>query len=304
MKGDGSRIGQPVLGELFELELFGEGIEKRYRRLRPEVEAMPWGTLDTQAYPAQVVVAARRAWTGAAFQEHRTGASCALTLKALIEARAPIDLIGMACRFPLDEMVHVELCARLAMELGGGSEIRYDPHDLVYEPSRELSPLLAATELVVHNFCVGEALSIPLLRGASKAAEQPLTRAVLMRIVRDEALHGSFGWAYLEWASERLNDADRAQLSLLAARSIRGILSNWDGLKQELRSSGGSPRAHALGWMQTRDYLTLAARSLEHKVLAPLLRYGIDPRPHLCGELEQLTPSAGAMPNTDAEAAA
>jgi hypothetical protein len=28
-------------GELFELELYGEGIERRYRKMRPEVEAMP-----------------------------------------------------------------------------------------------------------------------------------------------------------------------------------------------------------------------------------------------------------------------
>jgi hypothetical protein len=295
-------MSETMLGELFELELFGDGIEKRYRRLRPEVEAMPWGTLDTGSYPEHVVVAARRAWTGAAFQEHRTGAACALTLRALIEARAPVDLIGVACRFPLDEMVHVELCARLSMELGGGSEIRYDPRELVYEPARDQSPLLIASELVVHNFCVGEALSIPLLRGASKAAAQPLTRAVLMRIVRDEALHGNFGWSYLAWASERLTKPDLAQLSMLAARSIRGILRNWDGLKQELQVAGGRPKAHALGWMQTRDYLTLAARSLEHKVLAPLSRYGIDPRPYLGGELEALAPSAGAMPNAEAAA--
>jgi hypothetical protein len=291
---------ESMLGELFELELFGDGIEKRYRRLRPEVEGMPWGTLDTGSYPEPVVVAARRAWTGAAFQEHRTGAACALTLRALIEARAPVDLIGVACRFPLDEMVHVELCSRLAMELGGGSEIRYESRELIYEPSRELSPLLIASELVVHNFCVGEALSIPLLRGSAKAAEQPLTRAVLMRIVRDEALHGSFGWSYLDWASERLSRNDLQALSLLAARSIRGILRNWDQLRLELAEGGGAPKAHALGWMQTRDYLLLAARSLEQKVLAPLARYGIDPRPHLSGALEGLAPSAGAAPNTEA----
>ena len=205
-----------TLGELFELELFGEGIEKRYRRLRPEVEAMPWGTLDVSAHAERTVIAARQAWTGAAFQEHRTGAACAITLKALIEARAPLDLIAIACRFPLDEMVHVELCSRLAMELGGGSEIRYDPHNLVYEPARALSPLRIASELVVHNFCVGEALSIPMLRGAAKAANQPLTRAVLSRIVRDEAMHGSFGWSYLEWAKDHHSSEDLDRLSHLA----------------------------------------------------------------------------------------
>jgi hypothetical protein len=291
---------QAALGELFELELFGEGIERRYRRLRPEVEAMPWGTLHTEGYPEQVVIAARSAWTGAAFQEHRTGAACALTLKALIEARAPLDLIAIACRFPLDEMVHVELCSRLAMELGGGSEIRHDARRLVYEPSRELSPLRAASELVVHNFCVGEALSIPMLRGAARAASQPLTRAVLSRIVRDEALHGSFGWWYLDWAKDHLTREDLGQLSHLAARSIRGILANWAYLRREvLQGAAERPKAHALGWMQTRDYLKLAAISFEKKVLAPLLRYGIDPRPYLDGELEELVLPAGAMPNAE-----
>lgn len=289
------------LSELFELELFGAGIEKRYRRLRPEVEAMPWGTLTTEGFPEHVVIAARRAWTGAAFQEHRTGASCALTLKALIEARAPLDLIAIACRFPLDELVHVEMCSRLAMELGGGSEIRHDPRSLIYEPPRDLSPLLYASELVVHNFCVGEALSIPLLRGAWKAAEQPLMRAVLGRIVRDEALHGNFGWSYLEWAAPLHDARELAHLSRLAARSIRGVLHNWEYLKHQ--NVEGRPKAHSLGWMQTRDYLALAARSLEAKVLAPLAKYGIDPRPYLVGELEALAPSSGAMPN-DAAATA
>jgi hypothetical protein len=294
----------PELGELFELSLFGEGIERRYRRLRPEVEAMPWGTLDITAYPAHVITAAKKAWTGAAFQEHRTGAACTLTLKALIEARAPVDLIAVACRFPLDEMTHVEMCARLAMELGGGSEIRYDPRALVYEPARELSPLMIASELVVHNFCVGEALSIPLLRGSAKAAEQPLTRAVLTRIVRDEALHGTFGWWYLDWAQELLSKRDLTQLSRLCARSIMGVLRSWEALKDDALDARQRPKAHALGWMQSRDYLRLAARSLQRNVVAPLARYGIDPRPYLRGELETIEPPAGAAPNAELGAVA
>ena len=153
------------LGELFELELFGDGIERRYRKMRPEIEQMPWGTLDPRDYPEHLVIAARRSWTGAAFQEHRTGVASAATLRALFEARAPVDLIALATRFPLDEIVHVELCARLAMELGGGTEVRYEPDDVISDPPEDLSPLMRASTLVVQNFCVGEALSIPMLRG-------------------------------------------------------------------------------------------------------------------------------------------
>ena len=54
--------------------------------------------------------------------------------------------------------------------------------------------------------------------------------------------------------------------------------------------------------MQTRDYLTLAAQSLERKVLMPLARFGIDPRPYLDGELETLVPPAGALPNAELSA--
>src|SRR4051812_23188651 len=115
------------MSEVFELELIGGDTEKSYRKMRPEVEEMPWGTLDISQYSPDLLLAARKSWTGAAFQEHRTGAACAKALGALIEARAPLDLIAVSTRFPLDEMVHVELCARIAMELGGAIELYHEP---------------------------------------------------------------------------------------------------------------------------------------------------------------------------------
>src|SRR6185436_9717825 len=136
--------------------------------------------------PERALIAARKAWTGAAYQEHRTGVACCATLRALMECRAPLDLIAMASRFPLDELVHVELCARMAMELGGGTEIVHDPDGMVADTDESLRPLMRAADLVVRFFCVGEALSIPLLRGTWHAARHPLPRAILGRIVRDE----------------------------------------------------------------------------------------------------------------------
>src|SRR6185436_18159651 len=129
-------------GELFELEMIGGRIERRYRKMRPEVEAMPWGTIDVSRVPEADLIAARSAWTLAAFQEHRTGVACAATLRALIEARAPLDLIAVASRFALDEMVHVELCARMAMELGGGTEVQHEPGALILEAAPDWPPLV------------------------------------------------------------------------------------------------------------------------------------------------------------------
>jgi hypothetical protein len=257
-----------VIEELFELELVGGALERRYRAMRPEVEEMPWGTLRPQDHAPNWVAAAREAWTGAAFQEHRTGAACAATLQSLIEARAPLDLVAVATRFPLDEIVHVELCARIAMEYGGAVDLAYVPDEQVARVGAGEEPLLRASHQVVAFFCVGEALSIPLLHGTWKACTHPLTRAVLKRIVQDEAEHGTFGWAYLDWALRHLGDRDREALGRTADAAIRGVRSSWAALRARPRIA--EPAAHDLGWMQTEAYLALAEASLQTHVLAPL----------------------------------
>jgi hypothetical protein len=262
-----------VQGELFELEMLGGATERRYRRLRPEVEAMPWGTLDlTRARPKDLV-AARRAWTGAAYQEHRTAIACTATLRALLEARAPVDLIAVASRFPLDEMVHVELCARMAHECGGGTEIRYDPDVVVLDANPKLSPLLRACELAVRFFCVGEAISIPLLHATWRKARHPLTRAVLGRIVRDEAAHGTFGFTVLDWAGPDLTGADRAHLGRMADVAIDFLHRQWKELRS--RPVSAPHDGDVLGWMQTEEYLAAANKALERDVRTPLLARGI-----------------------------
>ena len=259
---------------LFELRMLGDATERRYRRMRPEVEAMPWGTLEPARYDPRAVATARKAWTAAAFQEHRTAAACAHTLEALVAARAPLDLIATATRFPLDEMVHVEMCARIAMELGGAVPLRHDPLHLIPLPEKGLSALLTAADCVVRYFCIGEAISIPLLRGTWKAARHPLLKAVLARIVKDEAAHGQFGWTFLDWALEDLGDTDRAHLSRVAATTIAELKKSWAAV--ERRQAHAKTDLGALAWMDSTEYLVLAKKSLEGKVLAPLRARGID----------------------------
>jgi hypothetical protein len=259
--------------ELFELELLGGGMERRYRKARPEVEQMPWGTLDVRGLPEAALVAGRRFWTSAAFQEHRTAAACCATLQALVKARAPVDLIAGFSRFPLDEMVHVELCARLAMELGGGTELWHEPSALCADADLSLSPLLQATELVTRNFCVGEALSIPLLHGSWVRAQQPLPRAVLGCIVRDEAAHGVYGWTFLDWVLPLLSADGLLLVARTGAAAIQQVHLLWEDLRRRPRVP--AEFCQSLGWMETTEYLELAARSLHKRVLQPFAERGI-----------------------------
>ncbi|MDB4981272.1 MAG: hypothetical protein JWM82_2024 [Myxococcales bacterium] len=261
--------------DLFELEMFGEGVERRFRKMRPEVEAMPWGTLDLSGIPEEALVRARKRWTGAAFQEHRTGVACCAALRALFECRAPIDLTALAARFPLDELVHVELCSRMAMELGGGTEIRYEPDEVIADASPELPPLPRAADMIVRFFCVGEAVSIPLLRGAWHAARHPLPRAVLGRIVRDEAAHGAFGFAFLDWALPHLSSTEIVALGRAADLAIRAVRRLWKRAAQSSAESADASAGDALAWLGSAEYQAIAARALEQRVRRPLLSRGL-----------------------------
>ena len=260
--------------ELFELEMYGEGVERRYRKMRPDVDALPWGTFDRSSFSEEALAAARKAWTAAAFQEHRTGVACCMSLQAMMEARAPVDLVAMGSRFPLDEMAHVEMCARMAMELGGGTQLRHDPENMVVEADASMPPLARACDMITRFFCVGEAISIPLLHGTWKAAKHPLVKAVLGRIVRDEAAHGTFGFTFLDWALGKTGDEGVALVGRAADRGIRFLKDQWAALRKQ-RAANEDTSGDTLGWMRSDAYLALAEKSLEDKVRAPLRERGV-----------------------------
>lgn len=258
--------------QLFELAMLGGAIERRYRAMRPDIEQLPWGTLHASQFASPALIAAaRRSWTLAAFQEHRTGAACAATIEALIAARAPVDLIATATRFPLDELAHVEMCARLAMDLGGGVPLSHSA-DLVPHPDPALPPLLRAAELVVRVFCVGEAISIPLLRGTARASTHPLIKQVMNRIVKDEAAHGRFGWLFLDWAEDHLGPDEKRHLATIARDEIGKLERSWDAMRPGPEHAAD---VHALGWMESQAYLDLARRTVETDVKAPLRARGL-----------------------------
>jgi hypothetical protein len=128
--------------------------------------------------------------------------------------------------------------------------------------------------MITRFFCVGEAISIPLLRGTWHAARQPLPKAILGRIVRDEAAHGTFGFTFLDWALGKLDDDGVASVGRAADRGIRFLKDQWTALRKQ-RSADEVTSGDTLGWMRSDAYLALAEKSLEDKVRAPLRERGV-----------------------------
>lgn len=254
----------------FEVEWLGGTAERWFRRVRPGIDELPWGTLDPAAYPPALVASARRAWTVSAAQEYGAAMSFAATLHALLRAGAPADLVGMAGGFVADEMVHVELAARIAGELGGGAAVDVDRERLCPEPAPG-TPLEQATELAVRVCCVGETFSLPMLSGTLAVSTHPLVRAVLARIVRDEGPHGRLGWLYLDWVADRWTPGDRERVGIVAADALDALAPLWAPVDEE----APPPEVHALGWMGRADYARAARRAARDRVVRPLLRRGI-----------------------------
>lgn len=245
--------------------------------IAPDVEALhprlPWASLRPDEHPPALIAQARRFWSENAFAEWASALAMEDLSRALDQAPVPEALRSEARAFPDDERTHVALCAGVARRCGGGVALPYDPASLHAPRDPAHTPLEHATALVLRTACVGEAVAQPLLAGNLRAARQPLARAVLERIVRDETRHARFGWRYFEWAAPRLDADERRRLGELLGALLRPLTA---GLDDERRSAGGD--GGGLGWMSPSEWRTRARQAIDELLLARLARLGITPR--------------------------
>jgi hypothetical protein len=270
-----------MAGELFEIDLTDGPALALHERASGNIERRyAWDTLDASRYPPALVERARHSWTLRAFNEFASAIVMGQLVQALGEARAPLDLWSLAARFPVEEIRHVELCARVAMCLGGAARLVYEPESLAVAFDPSLTPLQRANELIIRMCCVGEALSFPLLSGCLRAAAHPLTRAVLETLVQEEALHGRLGYLYLDWVSPELTLAEKDRLGRIAGEALEAQAPLWERLRSETHegvTSEGFLLQHVneLGWMESREYAEVARRAVETQIRQPLRSHGI-----------------------------
>ncbi len=257
-----------------EIRLACEGLAgARFRKRRGlRDELLPWGTLAASTLPDSVVIDARRSFVEGAESELMTAIGFSELSSALMRASAPMALVGLASEFVCDELIHAELNARLAAELGATRAVfRREESSFAVDPN--LSPLDQALELAVRVSCVGEALSVPLLGLAAKSSTHPLVRAVLKRIVRDEPAHAELGFFVLEWAKDRLDSARRARLGGVLLAELAKF-ADYFAERREPEAALRSAFAE-VGFAKASDYERVVSKALADRVLAPLAAFGI-----------------------------
>lgn len=192
---------------------------------------------------AEAREAARFVWTQSAFSEIASAAAFAGIAGCLLAAGAPVDFVAAAGDFVGDEVIHAELSGRMAMAFGGAAPMEVDLARLV-RPPVSATPLLRAAELIVRTSCVGEALTVPVLKGAKAAAGSALAEAVIGRIVRDEAAHAEMGPWFLDWADAWLSDEDRAALGRNRGRCGARFCADPSGIARRRARAGGARLRH------------------------------------------------------------
>jgi len=255
----------------FQLAAIGGPWGKRLEQRRRGFDDYPWHEIaagdDADGDDADVD-AARLVWTQSAFSEYASAAAFAEIASALLAAAAPIDLIAAAGDFVVDEMLHAELSARVAMGLGGAVLLEVD-HERLVRPAAGDNPLRRAAELLVRTSCVGEALTVPLLKLAMQRTGSSLIETVLARIVRDESAHAELGPWFLDWADAELSDADRCYLGNVAGDAIAAYAPLFGGSCQT--SEGKADH----GVLDCASFDATFASALQSRVVDPLALRGI-----------------------------
>lgn len=113
----------------------------------------------------------------------------------------------------------MECCAEVGARLGAPPP-KYDAAPVRARLSRLPDPLLRAASLHLVELAIGETISTYLFRAAYRAAREPLTRAALQSILRDEVRHQRLGWSALEALWPTLAEPVRAGLQHHAARGL------------------------------------------------------------------------------------
>jgi len=272
--------------ELFELEWMGGAAEHHFRKAEPGVDDLPWGTLDTSDYPPAVLLAARSTWTRSSLTEYRAVVGFSEALRALCEAKAPLDIIGMASSFVADEVVHVELCSRMAMELGGGYEMSIDLDHLMPRVDPSLTAFQRANDLLLRISCIAEAFSGRMAVNALRGTTHPLTHAVYERICADESLHYRLGAVYFEWAKERMDDAERARLASVATQTLHAYATKSSSKASapaapkdataDGRAQATIEQVRSIGWVESRLFASQVREAVVDHICAPLASYGIE----------------------------
>jgi hypothetical protein len=158
----------------------------------------------------------------------------------LVAHGAPARLVRAARRAIRDEQRHVRQTSALARRFG---ERPIAPQPMPVRPVRSLAAL--ARDNAVEG-CVRETYSALECAWQAERAADPVVRATMKRIARDELRHLALSWAVHAWAMGKLDAASRAGIARAQREGIEDLLAELTADPHEsLMGVAGLPQRRA-----------------------------------------------------------
>jgi hypothetical protein len=141
--------------------------------------------------------------------------------------RAPKRLVRAAERAARDEIRHARAMSALARRHGA----RVVADEIAAPSMRDLETI--ARENAVEG-CVHETWGALLAHRQSTEAVDPVVRAVMKRVARDETRHAALGWQVAAWANARLDRSARDRVARARREASRRLVASGDGENRRL----------------------------------------------------------------------
>jgi hypothetical protein len=190
---------------------WGRPLRIRGRQLHPELrEGSDW-TRGLQPDPTGLDEATRHAletlWLHDAQKEHASVPAFSRIAWMLAAVGAPAELMEWAHRAALEEIEHTRLCFALAAGYSGRSHtVEPMPDLLLGGLDEKANPLVTLAVESLSDGCQLEDFNADVAAACAEVCQEPVTRAVLEIIAREERTHADFSWALLTWLLERSPD--------------------------------------------------------------------------------------------------
>jgi len=207
----------------------------------------------------------REEWRARVAAEYTSAAITQHLVLWLIQSGAPPDLIEAGLAIVADELVHSRMSHEVYAAAGGSEPPAIDREQLSL--ARSGNPLeLDILRVAVRVFCLGETVAVPLFSHLREQCTQPIAKAALDRILRDEVRHRDFGWDLLDWLlSIDAEDQIPAQVEAALPAMLGELEMTYGTANDAVAGDDGtmSEAERAWGLAPPRDYAAILARTID-----------------------------------------
>ncbi len=175
-------------------------IEKEYRAVADAMMRCTRlvETFDASPYDPAAVARARAMWRVRMLSEYRSTTVFSQMAGQLVEANDSLDANALVLRMAQDELRHAEVSGRTIVALGGDARIEGEIDVVPLARHSGASAEQLALRTVIYGCCMSEVVNCARFVDALDTMTDPYLRDVTRQLLSDEALHGQFGFHYLE----------------------------------------------------------------------------------------------------------